>query len=259
MEVINGKVTEETYKKVKSILVSQPRPERSPYYDLEKKYDLTIDWRPFIHVEGLDAKEFRKQRIRPSDFSAVIFTSKNAIDHFFRICDEMRVKMHQNTRYFCKTEAVANYLQKFIVYRKRKVSAGVRSVADLKPALIKHKKETFLLPTSNLGSGAFGAFLEENGFNWQQAMMYQTVTSDLSDLKDIYYDVIVFFSPLDIKALYENFPDFQQKETRIAGFGKSTTSAIKKEGLFLNIKAPAPEVPSMTTALENYLKISNKS
>ena len=259
MEVINGKVTEETYKKVKSILVSQPKPERSPYYDLETKYELTIDWRPFIHVEGLTPKEFRKQRIRPDEFSAVIFTSKNAIDHFFRLCDEMRIKMSQDTKYFCKTEAVANYLQKFIVYRKRKVFAGVRSVLDLKPALLKHKdKENFLLPTSNLGSGNFGAFLEENGFKWQQAMMYQTVTSDLSDLKDIYYDIIVFFSPLDIKALYENFPDFEQKATRIAGFGKSTTTAIENEGLFLNIQAPAPEVPSMTMALENYLKISNK-
>ena len=259
MEVINGKVTGETYKRVKTILVSQPKPERSPYYDLEKKYGLTIDWRPFIHVQGLDAKEFRKQRIRPNEFSAIIFTSKNAIDHFFRVCEEMRIRMSQNTKYFCKTEAVANYLQKFIVYRKRKVFAGVRTVADLQPALLKHKDtEKFLLPTSNLGSGNFGAFLEQNGFNWKQAMMYKTVTSDLSDLKDIYYDIIVFFSPLDIKALYENFPDFQQKETRIAGFGKSTTSAIEKEGLFLNIKAPAPDAPSMTMALENYLKISNK-
>ena len=259
MEVINGKVTEETYKKVQSILVSQPKPERSPYYDLETKYGLTIDWRPFIHVEGLTAKEFRKQRIRPDEFSSVIFTSKNAIEHFFRLCEEMRAKMSQDTKYFCKTEAVANYLQKFIIYRKRKVFAGIRSVLDLKPALMKHKdKENFLLPTSNLGSGNFGTFLEENGFKWQQAMMYQTVTSDLSDLKNIYYDIIVFFSPLDIKALYENFPDFKQKATRIAGFGKSTTSAIENEGLFLNIQAPAPEVPSMTMALENYLKVSNK-
>lgn len=259
MEVIDGKVTEETYKEVKTILVSQPKPERSPYYNLEKKYGLTIDWRPFIHVEGLTAKEFRKQRIKQDEYSAIIFTSKNSIDHFFRLCEEMRIKMSQNTKYFCKTEAVANYLQKFIVYRKRKVFVGVRSVADLKPAMNKHKEnETFLLPTSNLGSGTFGAFLEENGFQWKQAMMYQTVTSDLSDLSNIYYDVIVFFSPLDIKALYENFPDFEQKNTRIAGFGNSTTSAIKKEGLYLNIQAPAPGVPSMTMALENYIKTSNK-
>lgn len=262
MEVINGKVDEkyeEKYKTVKSILVSQPKPERSPYYDLEKKFNLKIDWRPFIHVEPVHAKEFRKQRIRPDEFSAIIFTSKGSIDHFFRLCEEMRIKMSQDTKYFCKTEAVANYLQKFIVYRKRKVFSGVRMVKDLEPAMMKHKeKETFLLPTSNLGSGAFGAFLEANGFNWQQAMMYKTVTSDLSDLKDIYYDIIVFFSPLDITALYENFPDFDQKETRIAVFGKKTTRAVQEHGLYLNIQAPAPQVPSMTTALENYLKVSNK-
>ena len=260
MEVINDKVTEEKYKAVKSILVSQPKPERSPYYDLEKKYNLKIDWRPFIHVEGLSAKEFRKQRIRQDEYTAIIFTSKNSIDHFFRLCDEMRIKMSQDTKYFCKTEAVANYLQKFIVYRKRKVFAGVRTVQDLKPSMMKHKeKEKFLLPTSNLGAGTFGAFLEENDFEWKQAMMYQTVTSDLSDLKDIYYDIIVFFSPLDITALYENFPDFKQKDTRIAVFGKTTTKAVVDRGLYLNIKAPAPGVPSMTTALENYLKISNKN
>jgi len=259
MEVTKGKVTEETHKKVKSILVSQPQPERSPYYDLETKYNLKIDWRPFIYVEGLTAKEFRKQRIKPDDYSAIIFTSRNSIDHFFRLCEEMRIKMSPDTKYFCKNEAVANYLQKFIVYRKRKVFSGARSVLDLKPSLMKHKeKENYLLPTSNLGSGNFGAFLEENGFDWQQAMMYQTVTSDLSDLKNIYYDIIVFFSPLDIKALYENFPDFQQKDTRIAGFGMTTTSAIEANGLYLNIQAPAPGVPSMTMALENYLKTSNK-
>lgn len=262
MEVINGKVDEkydEKYKLVRSILVSQPKPERSPYYELEKRYDLTIDWRSFIQVEPVGAKEFRKQRIRPDEFSAVIFTSKNSIDHFFRLCEESRAKMSLDTKYFCKTEAVANYLQKFIVYRKRKVFSGVRSVKDLEPYLLKHKdKENFLLPTSNLGAGAFGAFLENNGFDWQQAMMYKTVTSDLSDLKDIYYDIIVFFSPLDIQALYENFPDFKQKDTRIAVFGMKTTQAVQEHGLYLNIQAPAPEVPSMTTALENYLKISNK-
>jgi uroporphyrinogen-III synthase len=262
MEVINGKVEVpyvEKHKLVKTILVSQPKPERSPYYDLEAKYDLKIDWRPFIHVEPVTGKDFRKQRIRPDEFSAIIFTSKNSIDHFFRMCEEMRIKMSQDTKYFCKTEAVANYLQKFIVYRKRKVFAGKRTVKDLESSFKKHKeKEKFLLPTSNLGSGTFGDFLEKNGYDWQPAMMYQTVTSDLNDLKDIYYDIIVFFSPLDIKALYENFPDFEQKDTRIAVFGSKTTKAVEEHGLYLNIKAPAPGVPSMTTALDNYLKISNK-
>lgn len=259
MDVLNGKEYVETYKKVKSILVSQPKPERSPYYDLEKKYDLQIDWRPFIQVEPVSAKDFRKQRVRPDEYSSVIFTSKNSIDHFFRMCEEMRVKMSQDTKYFCMTEAVANYLQKFIIYRKRKVFSGKRTILDLKPYLIKHKeKEKFLLPCSNLGSKQVSSFLSENGFKWQEALMYEVVSSDLSDLKDIYYDVIVFFSPLEIEALYENFPDFQQKETRIAVFGKSAKKAVEEKGLFININAPEPETPSMTMALEKYLQISNK-
>jgi uroporphyrinogen-III synthase len=259
MEVLNGKAYVETYKKVKSILVSQPKPERSPYYELEKKYDLQIDWRPFIQVEPVTAKEFRRHRIRLEEYTAVIFTSKNSIDHFFRMCEEMRVKMSQDTKYFCLTEAVANYLQKFIIYRKRKVFAGVRTILDLKPYLMKHKeKEKFLLPCSNLGAKDVGQFLDTHGFDWQEAMMYQTVSSDLSDLKDIYYDVIVFFSPLEIQALYDNFPGFEQKDTRIAVFGKSTMEAVEERGLYINIKAPEPETPSMTMALEKYLQVSNK-
>ncbi len=256
---INGKVYVEAYKKVQSVLVTQPKPERSPYYDLEKKYNLHIDWRPFIQVDPVNAKEFRKFRIRPDEYSAVIFTSKNSIEHFFRLCEELRVKMSQDTKYFCLTEAVSNYLQKFIVYRKRKVFAGVRTILELKPYLLKHKEtEKFLLPCSNLGSKDVGQFLTENEFDWQEAMMYQSVSSDITDLKDIYYDIIVFFSPLDIQALYDNFPDFEQKETRIAVFGNSTESAVCDKGLFINIKAPAPETPSMTMALGNYLQISNK-
>ncbi|MCB9282754.1 MAG: uroporphyrinogen-III synthase [Lewinellaceae bacterium] len=255
----NGKVkTEVTYKEVKTILVSQPKPDRSPYYDLEKKYGLTIDWRPFIHVEPVSAKEFRKFKVHLEEFTAVIFTSKNSIDHFFRLCDEMRIRMSPDTKYFCLSEAVANYLQKFIVYRKRKVFVGVREISDLKPYLLKHKdKEKFLLPCSNLGSQEVSFFLDENGFNWKDALMYQTVSSDLSDLSDVTYDVLVFFSPLGIKSLYDNFPGFQQNETRIAVFGNSTGKAVEERGLTINIKAPAPEAPSMTRALELYLQISN--
>jgi uroporphyrinogen-III synthase len=257
---INGKVYVEAYKKVKSVLVTQPKPERSPYYELEKKYNLQIDWRPFIQVDPVNAKEFRRFRIRPDEFSSVIFTSKNSIDHFFRLCEEMRIKMSQDTKYFCLTEAVSNYLQKFIVYRKRKVFAGVRTIQDLKSHLFKHKDtEKFLLPCSNLGSKEVGQFLAENNFVWQEAMMYQSVSSDISDLKDIYYDIIVFFSPLDIQALYDNFPNFQQKETRVAVYGKSTEVAVEQRGLFINIKAPSPEAPSLAMALENYLSVSNKS
>lgn len=258
MDVLNQKQYVETYKKVKTILISQPKPERSPYYTLEEKFGLTIDWRPFIHVEPVTAKEYRKNKIYPDEFSAVIFTSKTAIDHFFRLCEELRIKMSQDTKYFCISEAVANYLQKFIVYRKRKVFVGVRTIQDLKPYLLKHKQEKFLLPCSNLGSQNLGKFLKENKFDWAEVMMYRTVSSDLSDLKDIYYDVIVFFSPFDIQALYDNFPDFQQKETRLAVFGKKTLEALEERGLYCNIHAPTPEAPSMTMALENYLMISNK-
>ncbi len=257
---VNSKAQKvEQYKPVKSILISQPKPTRSPYFDLEQKYNLQIDFRPFIHVEDVTVKEFRKFRIRPDEFSAIIFTSKNSIDHFFRICEDMRIRMSSDTKYFCLTEAIANYLQKFIVYRKRKVFAGNRTIFDLKPYLNKHKEnESFLLPCSNLGSKQVSLFLEENGFRWQEAMMYRTVSSDLSDLSDITYDVLVFFSPLGIKSLYDNFPDFKQNETRIAVFGNSTSNAVNERGLNINIKAPAPETPSMTMALERYLKLVNK-
>jgi uroporphyrinogen-III synthase len=254
----NGKVQEETYKPVKTILISQPKPERSPYYDLEQKYDLTIDWRPFIHVEGVSAKEFRKAKIKPDEYTAVILTSKNAIDHYFRICEEMRIKVSQDMKYFCLSEAIANYLQKFIVYRKRKVFVGKRTIQDLAPALKKHKKEKFLLPCSNLGAKQVSSYLKENSFDWQDAMMYQTVSSDLSDLSDVTYDVLVFFSPLGIKSLYENFPDFKQNDTRMAVFGNSTSKEVEKQGLTINIKVPAPGITSMATALEKYLEISNK-
>ncbi len=254
----NGKAVAENYKRVKTILVSQPKPERSPYYELEKKYDLQIDWRPFIHVEAVTSKEFRKTRIRPDDFSAVILTSKNSIDHFFRMCEEMRITMSQDTKYFCMSEAVSNYLQKFIVYRKRKVFTGKRSIEDLKPFLLKHKaKENFLLPCSNLGSKGVSSFLDASEFNWQDAMMYRTVSSDLSDLSNVTYDVLVFFSPLGITSLYENFPEFKQNDTRMAIYGNSTSKAVTDRGLTINIKAPAPQTPSMTMALEKYLKESN--
>jgi uroporphyrinogen-III synthase len=254
----NGQVKEETFKQVKTILVSQPKPEqRSPYYDLEKKYNLQIDWRPFIHVEGLDVKEFRKQRIRPDEYPAVIFTSKNSIDHFFRICKEMRVQMSEDTKYFCLTEAIANYLQKFIIYRKRKVFFGERSINDLATVLKKHKSEKFLLPCSNLGALDVTSYMEANQYHCQDAIMYRTVSSDLSDLSDVTYDVLVFFSPQGIQSLFDNFPDFKQNETRIAVFGNSTLKAVEDNNLIANIKAPTQEAPSMPAAIELYLQKSN--
>ncbi len=248
----------ESYKRVKTILISQPEPSRSPYFDLAKKWNLQIDWRPFIHVEPVTEKEFRRNRIRPDEFSAIIFTSKNAVDHFFSICDTIRCKMSQSTKYFCLTKAIADYLQKFIVYRKRKVFVGERKIEDLETALMKHKdKERFLLPCSNLGAKEVVKFLSERNFDFKDVMMYKTVASDLSDLSDVTYDILVFFSPLGIDSLYENFPDFKQNDTRLAIFGSATKKAVLDRGLTINIE-PTAEYRSMTMAIENYLKVSNK-
>lgn len=250
---------EEKYNKVKTILISQPKPERSPYYDLEKKWKLQIDWRQFIHVEGVTEKEFRKNRIRPDDYACIIFTSKQAIEHFFRLCEEMRIQMSMETKYFCLTEAIGNYLQKFIIYRKRKVFIGKKKIEDLKNYFNKHRAAgKFLLPCSNLGAKDVVKFLEDNKIDYTDAMMYRTVASDLSDLSDVTYDILVFFSPLGITSLYENFPDFQQNETRLAVFGKSTLAAVEERGLHANIVVPSPEMPSMSMALEHYLTKSNK-
>ncbi|MFT4686402.1 MAG: uroporphyrinogen-III synthase [Neolewinella sp.] len=243
---------------VRTILVSQPQPERSPFARLEKKYDLQVDWRPFIEVKGLTEKEFRKERVRPDEFSAIIFTSKLAIEHFFRLCKSMRIEMSQDTKYYCMTEAIANYLQKFIVYRKRKVFFGQRTIQDLAPTLKKHRsKEKFLLPTGNLGSEFVSAYLNENKFDWTPTLMYKTVSADLSDLEEVFYDVLIFYSPLGIDSLYENFPTFEQKDTRLAVAGRKTTKACQDQGLMVNIAPEPPKVPSMEMALDNYLKESN--
>ena len=244
---------------VKTILISQPKPERSPYFDLEKKWGIKIDWRPFIHVEGLSGKEFRKQRIYIEEYTAIIFTSRGAIDHFFRIAEETRFTVSDDLRYFCISEAVSNYLQKFINYRKRKVFVGTKTLEDFKPVLLKAKsKDKFLLPCSNLGKKNLTAFLDEKQFDWTESMMYRTVASDLSDLTEVFYDVLVFFSPLDITSLYENFPTWEQKETRLAIFGNSTKAAVDAHNLVTNIPAPSPEAPSMPMAIEKYLEKVNK-
>lgn len=253
-----SKASQEQLKEVKTILISQPKPDRSPYFELEQKYNIKIDWRPFIHVEAVPEREFRKFRTRPDGFSAVILTSKNAIEHYFRMCEEMRIKVNPDTKYFCISEAIANYLQKFIVYRKRKVFVGKKKIEDLSNALNKYKeKEAFLLPCSNLGAKDVCDFLDEIDVNYKEAMMYRTVSSDLSDLADITYDVLVFFSPLGIISLYDNFPDFKQNETRLAVFGNSTSAEVEKHGLTINIKAPSPEAPSMSMALDQYLQKAN--
>lgn len=249
----------ESYKRVKSILVTQPTPlVKSPYFDLEQKYGITVDFREFTHVEAIDIKEVRRQRVNPAEFSAVILTSKNAVDFFFKCCKEMRITMSENTKYFCLTEMIANYLQKFIVYRKRKVFMGNRSIDDLKNYLVKHReKETFLLPCSNDASKQVSKYLTDLKIKYQEVIMYETLSMDLSDLSDVKYDILVFFTPQAISSLYENFPDFSQGDTRIAVSGTRTAAAVKEHGLKIDI-LPDKEAPSMTTALEEYIKIANK-
>lgn len=252
--------TVETYSPVKSVLVTQPKPAlKSPYYDLAQKYNIQIDFREFTHVEPLDVKEVRRQKVSPGEYSSVIFNSKNAVDHFFRCCKEMRVTMSEETKYFCLTEAIGNYLQLFIVYRKRKVFVGNRTIEDLKNYLVKHRdKETFLLPCSNYGAKDITKYLDDIKVKYKEAVMYQTVSSDLSDLSDVKYDVLVFFTPQAILSLYENFPTFAQDQTRIAVSGKNTALAVNEHGLAINIQ-PNPAAPSMPMAIENYIKISNKA
>lgn len=245
---------------VKSILISQQKPEeKSPYYELEQKWGLKIDWRPFIQVEPVSEKEFRKNRISLSDFPCVIFSSRGAIDNFFRLAAETRVKISPNTLYFCMTEAIANYLQKFILYRKRKVFVGTRVVEDLASYFTKHKDKKFLLLSSNLGSTEIAGYLKRTGIDYTQVAVQNTVSADLSDLSDVFYDILIFFSPQGIESLFDNFPDFKQNNTRIAVFGNVTEKAAEDRGLFVNIKADthASGGASMALALENYIMKAN--
>lgn len=246
--------------RVKSILVSQPKPEgdKSPYFDLAEKHNLKIDFRSFIHVEGVEAKDFRTQKINILDHSAVIFTSKNAADHFFRICEETRVTVPESMKYYCVSEAIAFYLQKFVVYRKRKIFYGGNNFKDLVEVLKKHKSETFLLPCIDDLKPEVPQALDNLGIKYTKAVIYKTVCSDLSDLAEVNYDVLVFYSPTGIKSLFENFPDFKQNKTRIAAFGPTTIHAVKERHLKLDIGAPVPNAPSMTMALDQYITQANK-
>lgn len=243
-------------KKVSSILVTQAKPadENSPYHALAKNYNIKVDFRPFIEIEGVPYKEFRKQKIEISEYTAVIFTSRNAVDNFFKICKEGKVEVAPTTKYFCVSEQTANYLQKYIVLRKRKIFVGQKTASDLFEILKKHKAEKFLYPCSDIRNDDIPVFLKNNEFNYTEAVMYNTVPSDLSDLKDIFYDIIVFFSPSGIHSLFHNFPDFKQNDTRIAAFGPTTAKAVRDAGLILDIEAPMPNAPSMTGALEWYIK-----
>jgi len=242
---------------IKSILISQPPPtsDKSPYFAMEEKYGVKIDFRPFIQVKGVVAKEFRKNKILLTNYSAIIFTSRNAVDHFFRLAEEIGVKMPETTKYFCVTEAIALYLQKYILYRKRKVFYGNGSIQNITALFMKHKeKERFLFPCSDIHKDDIPNFLEKNDFNYTKAVFYKTIDSDLSDLKNLSYDMIVFFSPTGVRSLFSNFPKFKQNNTKIATFGAVTAKAVKDANLKLELQVPMPEMPSMTMAIEHYLK-----
>ena len=236
--------------------MSQPKPEgeKSPYFDLATKYKLKIDFRPFIMVESVDAKDFRSQRVNLNEQTAIILTSKVAVDHFFRIAKETRFEVPDAMKYFCISEAIALYLQKYVSYRKRKIFYGKQTILELTELMKKHKGEKYLLPCTDILRDNIPTTLEEQGIPFSKVILYRTVASDLSDLEDVYYDILVFFSPGGIKSLFKNFPDFKQNNTAIAAFGPTTASAVIKHDLRLDVHAPHPKAPSMVAALELFIK-----
>jgi len=246
--------------KVKTILVSQPEPkvENSPYFELIQKHKVKIDFRQFIHVEGVSAKDIRSQKIDLNNFTAIILTSKNAVDHFFRVAEEMRYKVPEDMKYFCQSESIAFYLQKYVVYRKRKIYVGKKDFIDMSALIKKYKDEKFLLPASDQLNLDITQTLNGLNVTWTQGVFHRTVMSDLSDLADVYYDILAFFSPTGIKSLFKNFPDFEQNNTRIAVFGSTTQKEALDHNLRVDIMAPSPESPSMTMALEKYIARVNK-
>lgn len=248
--------------KVKKILVSQPKPssEKSPYYEIAEKYGVDIVFRPFIKVEGLTAKEFRQQKISISDYTAIIFTARTAIDHFFRLAEEMRVTIPDTMKYFCTTESIALYLQKYTIYRKRKIFHGkTGKLDDLLPSLIKHSKEKFLYAISDVNKKEDVNILDQNNINNTKAVMYRTVSNDFGADEKFDYDMLVFFSPSGIASLLKNFPEFEQGDIKIGCFGATTAQAVKDAGLRLDIEAPSPQAPSMTGALDLFLKENAKN
>ncbi len=247
--------------KVKTLLITQPKPEgdKSPYFDLAKKCNVKIDFRPFIHVEGVSAQDFRKDKINILDHTAVIMTSRSAVDHYFRMCQEMRITVPETMKYFCVSESTAFYLQKYVLYRKRKIFHGKQTISDLMEVIKKHKTENFLLPCSDIAKEEIADKLENQKIKFTKAVMFHTVASDLSDLANVNYDVLVFFSPSGIKSLFKNFPKFKQNKTRIACFGPTTALAVQEAGLKLNIHSPTPQAPLMTMALEQYILTANKA
>lgn len=247
--------------KIKKVLVSQPKPasEKSPYFDIAEKYGVKIDFRPFIKVESLSAKEFRQQKISILDHSAVIFTSRHAIDHFFGLCTELRVAIPETMKYFCVTEAVALYIQKYVQYRKRKIFFGATGkMEDLITSILKHKTEKYLVPMSDVHNDDVKKLLDKNNIQHTEAVMYRTVSNDFTAEEEFDYDMLVFFSPAGVTSLKKNFPDFDQREIKIGTFGSTTAQAVRDAGLRLDLEAPTVQAPSMTAALELFIKENNK-
>ena len=247
--------------KVKNILVSQPPPvdlEKSPYTKLAEKYKLNVDYFKFIKIDGIPSKEFRKSRINILDFSAVIFTSRQAVDHFFRIAKEVRADIPEDMKYFCISESTAYYLQNYVQYRKRKIFHGKQSFADLMDVIKKHKEDNYLFPCSEIHKSDIPDALNAEGIKFEKAIIYRTLACDLTTVDIKQYDMLVFFSPSGVKSLFKNFPDFKQNEQVIATFGKTTADAAKEAGLKLNVTAPSQVAPSMTMAIEQFVKESNK-
>jgi uroporphyrinogen-III synthase len=257
--MIKGGSKKDLQDKKLTILISQPRPEseKSPYFELEKKFNVRLDFHPFIRVEGVPGKEFRKQKVDITQFTAVIFTSRNSVDHFFRVCEELKIKVSQDCKYFCITEAVALYLQKFILYRKRKVFYGADGTTkSLLEVMNKHRdNEKFLFPSSDSQKRDIEEWLKTQKCNYSTASLYKTVSNDLREiLSTTAYDLIVFFSPYGVRSLFENIPDFKQESIQIGAFGPTTSAAVTESGLALNLKAPAPNAPSMVAALDLFLQ-----
>jgi len=240
-----------------NILVSQPQPtdlEKSPYGDLTRKYNVEIDFHKFINIEGIPSKEFRQSRINLLEFSAVIFTSRNAVDHYFRMAKELRADIPQTMKYFCMSESTAFYLQKYVQYRKRKIFHGKQSFDDLMEIIRKHKEEKYLLPCSDIHKASISKMLDDNAVSYTKGIFYKTLASDLSHIDIKKYDMLIFFSPSGIASLFKNFPEFKQNSTVIGAFGPTTTKAVKDAGLTLNIEAPTKTAPSMTMAIEEFLQ-----
>lgn len=245
---------------IKTLLISQPAPQsdRSPYFDLAEKHELKIDFRQFIEVKGIELTEYKAQKVNILDFSAVLITSKTSVDNYFRLADEMRIAIPASMKFFCLTESLAYYLQKYITFRKRKIFYGNGNIDMLLPIIMKHKDEKFLVPVAETHKPTIPNKLKKNKISFKKAVMFKTVSADLSDLKDVKYDILAFFSPAGINSLIDNFPKFTQNGTKIACFGQSTAKAIKAAGLRIDIKAPTKETPSMSMAIDRFLAENKK-